>query len=37
MLTTRHVYAAAIRAAADVRDRLFSLDEFDIAVLAAIA
>jgi segregation and condensation protein B len=37
MLTTRTVYAAVIRAAADVKDRLFSLDEFDVAVLAAIA
>lgn len=37
MLTTRHVYAAAIRAAADVKDLMFSLDEYDVAVLAAIA
>jgi len=37
MLTTRPTYAAVIRAAADVKDRLFSLDEFDVAVLAAIA
>jgi segregation and condensation protein B len=37
MLTTRPAYAAVIRAAADVKDRLFSLDEFDVAVLAAIA
>ena len=37
MLATRPTYAAVIRAAADVRDSLFSLDEFDVAVLAAIA
>lgn len=37
MLRTRPAYAPAIRAAADVADQLVDLNEFDIAVLAAIA
>ncbi|WP_417525627.1 SMC-Scp complex subunit ScpB [Marinovum sp.] len=37
MLRTRPAYAPAIRAAAAVDDRLSSLSEFDIAVLAAVA
>ena len=37
MMRTRRAYAPAIRAAADVRDHLSDLSEFDIAVLAAIA
>lgn len=37
MFRTRPAYAPAIRAAADVRDQLLDLSEFDIAVLAAIA
>lgn len=37
MLRTRVAYAPAIRAAADVGDRLLELREFDVAVLAAIA
>lgn len=37
VLRTRTVYAAAIRAAADVADQLMDLNEFDVAVLAAIA
>lgn len=34
---TRAAYAPAIRAAADVGDQLLDLNEFDVAVLAAIA
>jgi len=37
MFRTRTAYAPAIRAAADVGDQLLDLNEFDIAVLAAIA
>ena len=37
MFQTRPVYAPAIRAAADVGDQLLDLNEFDVAVLAAIA
>jgi segregation and condensation protein B len=37
MFRTRPVYAAAIRAAADVSDQLLDLSEFDVAVLAAVA
>ncbi|MCC1482845.1 SMC-Scp complex subunit ScpB [Roseibaca sp. Y0-43] len=37
MFRTRAIYAPAIRAAADVRDQLLDLSEFDVAVLAAIA
>jgi segregation and condensation protein B len=37
MLRTRPVYAAAIRAAADVGDQGLDLREYDVAVLAAIA
>ncbi|AUQ92396.1 putative transcriptional regulator (plasmid) [Phaeobacter inhibens] len=37
MFRTRPVYASAIRAAADVGDKLLDLNEFDVAVLAAIA
>ncbi|MCO6385203.1 SMC-Scp complex subunit ScpB [Oceanicola sp. 502str15] len=37
MLRTRPVYAAAIRAAADVGEQDLDLREYDIAVLAAIA
>ncbi len=37
MLRTRPAYAPAIRAAADLGDQLFDLNEFDLAVLAAIA
>ena len=37
MFRTRTAYAPAIRAAADVRDQLLDLSEFDVAVLAAIA
>ena len=37
MFRTRAAYAPAIRAAADVGDQLLDLNEFDIAVLAAIA
>lgn len=37
MFRTRGIYAAAIRAAADIGDQLLDLSEFDIAVLAAIA
>lgn len=37
MFRTRTIYAPAIRAAADVRDQLLDLSEFDVAVLAAIA
>ncbi|WP_370212374.1 SMC-Scp complex subunit ScpB [Roseovarius sp.] len=37
MLRTRPAYAPAIRAAADVGDQRVDLNEFDIAVLAAIA
>ncbi len=37
MLRTRPVYAAAIRAAADVGDQTLDLREYDVAVLAAIA
>jgi len=37
MFRTRPAYAPAIRAAADVRDQLLELSEFDVAVLAAIA
>jgi len=36
-LRTRPAYAAAIRTAAEVTDQAFDLDEFDLAVLAAIA
>jgi len=37
MLRTRPAYAAAIRAAADVGTQVLDLNEFDVAVLAAIA
>tara|TARA_R110002012_G_scaffold294391_1_gene490519 strand:- start:6857 stop:7447 length:591 start_codon:yes stop_codon:yes gene_type:complete len=37
MLRTRPAYAVAIRAAADVGDQFLDLNEFDVAVLAAIA
>jgi segregation and condensation protein B len=37
LLRTRAVYAPAIRAAADVGDQLLGLNEFDVAVLAAVA
>jgi len=37
MFRTRAAYAPAIRAAADVGDQLLDLNEFDVAVLAAIA
>ncbi len=37
ILRTRAVYAPAIRAAADVGDQDLDLNEFDVAVLAAIA
>ena len=37
MFRTRAAYAPAIRAAADVGDQLMDLNEFDVAVLAAIA
>jgi chromosome segregation and condensation protein ScpB len=37
MFRTRTVYAPAIRAVADVGDQLLDLNEFDVAVLAAIA
>ncbi|WP_299852687.1 SMC-Scp complex subunit ScpB [uncultured Roseovarius sp.] len=37
MLRTRHAYAPAIRAAADLGEQDLDLREFDVAVLAAIA
>lgn len=37
MFRTRPSYAPAIRAAADIEDQLLDLNEFDVAVLAAIA
>ncbi|MBC7284731.1 SMC-Scp complex subunit ScpB [Hoeflea sp.] len=37
MFRTRSVYAPAIRSAADVGDQLLDLNEFDVAILAAIA
>ncbi|NKX40302.1 SMC-Scp complex subunit ScpB, partial [Rhodobacteraceae bacterium R_SAG2] len=37
MMRTRSAYAPAICAAADVGDQLLNLNEFDVAVLAAIA
>jgi len=37
MFRTRAIYAPAIRAAANVGDQLLDLNEFDVAVLAAIA
>ncbi|MFU8866200.1 MAG: SMC-Scp complex subunit ScpB [Rhodobacterales bacterium] len=37
MLRTRPAYALAIRTAADVGDQFLDLNEFDVAVLAAIA
>ena len=37
MLRTRAAYAPAIRAAADVGEQVLDLNEFDVAVLAAIA
>ncbi|KHQ50004.1 SMC-Scp complex subunit ScpB [Mameliella alba] len=37
LFRTRATYAPAIRAAADVKDQLLDLSEFDVAVLAAIA
>ena len=37
MFRTRSTYAPAIRAAADVGEQLLDLNEFDVAVLAAIA
>jgi segregation and condensation protein B len=37
MMRTRSAYAPAIRAAADVGEQLLDLNEFDVAVLAAIA
>ena len=36
-LRTRPAYAPAIRAAADMNDQVLNLNEFDVAVLAAIA
>ena len=37
MMRTRSAYAPAIRAAADLGEQLLDLNEFDVAVLAAIA
>ncbi|MET4103880.1 segregation and condensation protein B [Roseovarius sp. MBR-78] len=37
MFRTRPAYAPAIRAAADVGDQLLDLNDFDVAILAAIA
>ena len=37
MFRTRPAYAPTIRAAADVREQILDLNEFDVAVLAAIA
>ena len=37
MFRTRAAYAPAIRAAADIGDQLLDLNEFDVAILAAIA
>ena len=37
MFRTRTAYAPAIRAAADVGDQLLDLNDFDVAILAAIA
>jgi segregation and condensation protein B len=37
MLRTRPAYTPAIRAAADVKNQLLDLSEFDVAVLAAVA
>ena len=37
MFRTRTEYAPAIRAAANVKDQLLDLNEFDVAVLAAVA
>ncbi|MDT8328489.1 MAG: SMC-Scp complex subunit ScpB [Roseovarius sp.] len=37
MFRTRSIYAPAIRAAADVGDQLLGLNDFDVAILAAIA
>ena len=37
MMRTRSAYAPAIRAAADVGEQLLDLNEFDVAVLAAVA
>jgi len=37
MFRTRSVYAPAIRSAADVGDQLLHLNEFDVAIVAAIA
>lgn len=37
LLRTRAVYALAIRVAADVGEQLLDLNEFDVAVLAAVA
>lgn len=37
MFRTRTAYAPAIRAAADVADQLLDLNDFDVAILAAIA
>jgi segregation and condensation protein B len=37
MLRTKPAYAPAIRAAADVSEQMLNLNDFDIAVLAAIA
>ena len=37
MFRTRAAYAPAIRAAADVGEQVLDLNEFDVAVLAAIA
>tara|TARA_R100000687_G_C6442497_1_gene161281 strand:- start:91 stop:699 length:609 start_codon:yes stop_codon:yes gene_type:complete len=37
LMRTRSVYAPAIRAVADVKDQVLDLNDFDVAVLAAIA
>ncbi|MFG6661330.1 SMC-Scp complex subunit ScpB [Sulfitobacter sp. 915] len=37
MMRTRSAYAPAIRAVADVKDQVLDLNEFDLAVLAAVA
>jgi len=37
MMRTKNVYAPAIRTAADIEEQLLDLNEFDVAVLAAIA
>lgn len=37
MMRTKNVYAPAIRTAADIEEQLLDLNQFDVAVLAAIA